>query len=59
MPHQDLWLLVLSDEVSRRESLAVTRRVQRARLDPALRLEAWDATAKVPVDRTLLNELTS
>ena len=59
MPHQDLLLLVLSDEVSRRESLAVTRRVQRARLDPALRLEAWDATAQVTVDRTLLNELAS
>ena len=59
MPHQDLLLLVLSDEVSRRESLAVTRRVQRARLDPAMRLEAWDTTAKVTVDRALLNELTS
>lgn len=59
MPHQDLLLLVLSDEVSRRESLAVTLRVQRARLDPAMRLEAWDTTAKVTVDRALLNELTS
>ena len=59
MPHQDLLLLVLSDEVSRRESLAVTRRVQRARLDPTMRLEAWDATAKVTVDHTLLNELMS
>jgi DNA replication protein DnaC len=59
MPHQDLLLLVLSDEVSRRESLAVTLRVARARLDPALRLEAWDATAKVTFDRALLNELAS
>ena len=59
MPHQDLLLLVLSDEVSRRDSLAVTLRVQRARLDPAMRLEAWDTTAKVTVDRALLNELTS
>jgi DNA replication protein DnaC len=59
MPHQDLLLLVLSDEVSRRDSLAVTLRVERARLDPALRLEAWDATATVTFDRTLLNELTS
>ncbi len=59
MPHQDLLLLVLSDEVSRRDSLAVTRRVERARLDPAMRLEAWDATAKVTVDRALLNELAS
>jgi len=59
MPHQDLLLLVLSDEVSRRESLAVTLRVQRARLDPAMHLDAWDATAKVTVDRALLNELAS
>jgi DNA replication protein DnaC len=59
MPHQDWLLLVLSDEVSRRDSLAVSLRVERARLDPALRLEAWDATAHVTLDRTLLNELTS
>jgi len=59
MPHQDWLLLVLSDEASRRDSLAVSLRVERARLDPTLRLEAWDATAKVTLDRTLLNELTS
>jgi DNA replication protein DnaC len=59
MPHQDWLLLVLSDEASRRDSLAVSLRVERARLDPALRLEAWDATAKVTLDRALLNELTS
>ncbi len=59
MPHQDWLLLVLSDEASRRDSLAVSLRVERARLDPALRLEAWDTTAKVTFDRTLLNELTS
>src|SRR5437870_12401971 len=59
MPHQDLLLLVLSDEVSRRESLAVTLRVERARLDPTMRLEAWDATAKVTVDRALPTEPTS
>jgi DNA replication protein DnaC len=59
MPHQDWLLLVLSDEASRRDSLAISLRVERARLDPALRLEAWDATAKVTLDRTLLNELTS
>ena len=59
MPHQDFLLLVLSDEVSRRESPGVTLRVQRARLDPAMRLEAWDATANVTFDRAVLNELTS
>lgn len=59
MPHQDFLLLVLSDEASRRDSLAVTLRGQKARLDPAMRLEAWDATAKVSFDRALLNEITS
>jgi DNA replication protein DnaC len=59
MPHQDLLLLVLSDEVARRESLAVTLRVQKAHLDPTMHLEAWDATAKVTFDRALLNELVS
>jgi len=59
MPHQDLLLLVLGDEVARRESLSVTLRVQKAQLDPSMRLESWDSTAKVTFDRTLLNELTS
>src|SRR6185369_12671995 len=59
MPHQDLLLLALSDEIARRESLSVTLRVQKAHLDPTMRLENWDSTAKVTFDRALLNELTS
>jgi len=59
MPHQDFLLLVLADEVSRRDSLGLTLRAQRARLDPAMHLEAWDPTAHVTFDRTLLNELAS
>ena len=59
MPHQDFLLLVLTDEATRRDSLAVALRVQRARLDPALHLEAWDTTAKVTFDRALLNELAT
>jgi len=59
MPHQDLLLQVLSDEATRRDSLAVTLRVQKARLDPTMRLETWDATAKVTFDRALLNELVT
>jgi DNA replication protein DnaC len=59
MPHQDFLLVVLSDEATRRDSLAVALRVQRARLDPAMHLEAWDPTAKVTFDRALLNELTT
>ena len=59
IPHQDFLLLVLGDEVSRRDSEATALRARRARLDPSMRLEAWDATAKVAFDRALLNELVS
>ena len=59
MPPHDLLLLVLSDEVARRDSLGVTLRIQKARLDPTMVLEAWDTSAKVTLDRTLLNELAS
>ncbi len=59
MPHHDLLLQVLSDEVARRESLAVTLRVENARLDPTMRLDNWDSTAKVTFDRALLNELAT
>ena len=59
MPHQDFLLLVLGDEASRRDSQAINQRVQRAKLDPAMQLEAWDPTAKVTFDQELLNELVS
>src|SRR5438876_778257 len=53
LPHQDWLLLILSDEVTRRDSLAVTLRVQKAHLDATMHLEAWDPTAKVTFDRAL------
>ena len=59
MPHPDFLLLVLSDEATRRDSLATTLRAQRARLDPTMQLEAWDPSAQVRFDRELLNELAS
>src|SRR4030095_6211752 len=59
MAHQDFLLLLLSDEVARRDSLAVTLRATQAALDPAMTLEQWDATAKVTYDRALWNELVS
>jgi DNA replication protein DnaC len=59
LPHQDFLLLVLSDEVARRDSQATQLRAQRAHLDPTLQLEAWDATARVSFDRALLNELVA
>lgn len=59
MPHQDLLLLVLGDEASRRDGLAATLRAQRAHLDPDMQIERWDDSAKVTYDRALLNELVS
>ena len=59
MPHQDLLLLVLNDEASRRDGLASTLRAQRGHLDPDAQLERWDATAKVNYDKALWNEITS
>ncbi len=59
LAHQDFLLVVLGDEASRRDALSVTTRVQRAHLDPTMQLEAWDPTAKVTFDKTLLNDLAS
>jgi DNA replication protein DnaC len=59
MPHQDFLLLVLSDEVSRRDGQAATLRAQHGHLEPSMQLEAWDPTAKVTFDRAALNELAS
>lgn len=59
MAYQDFLELVLADECERRNLLAASLRAQKARLDPALHLEAWDETAKVTLDRQLLAELAS
>jgi DNA replication protein DnaC len=59
IPPSDFLLLVLSDEVARRDSQAATLRAQRAHLDPAMQLENWDPTAKVTFDQQLLNELVT
>jgi DNA replication protein DnaC len=59
MPHQDFLLLVLADEVSRRDGQSTHLRAQRAQLDPTMQLEAWDPTARVTFDKALLNELVS
>jgi len=59
MTHQDFFLIVLADEASRRDSLATSMRVQRAKLDPQMQLELWDSTARVTYDHTLWNELVS
>jgi DNA replication protein DnaC len=59
MPHQDFFLLVLSDEATRRDGLSASLRAQRGHLEPDMQMERWDATAKVTYDKALLNELVS
>jgi DNA replication protein DnaC len=59
MTFDDLLLLVLTDEIARRDNTAAETRASEARLDPAMRLEAWDKTSKVSFDKRMLAELTS
>lgn len=59
LPHQDFMLMVMQDEVSRRDHNAVTHRASRAHLEPDMQLERWDETADVTFDKTVLNELVS
>lgn len=59
MAFDDLLLMILTDEISRRDSTAADNRASEAGLDPAMRLELWDKTAKVSFDKRLLSELVS
>ncbi|HQP38341.1 MAG TPA: ATP-binding protein, partial [Polyangiaceae bacterium] len=56
MSFDDLLLLILTDEIARRDSTATDNRAREAGLDPAMRLELWDKTAKVTFDKRLLAE---
>jgi len=59
MTFEDLLLLLLTDEIARRDSTAADVRAHEAGLDPSMRLELWDKTAKVTFDKRLLAELAS
>jgi DNA replication protein DnaC len=52
-------LLVLGDEVQRRDALSARLRAHKAGLLPDARLERWDPTAKVTFDRAVLDELAT
>ena len=58
-PYEDLLLMLLVDEISRRDSTASIRRADVAGLDPDMVLERWDKSAKVTYDRRVMNELVS
>lgn len=59
MPFEDMLLMIVQDEIARRESSAAEMRAREAGLDPRMRLEAWDKSAKVSFDTRVLNELAS
>jgi len=58
-PYEDVLLMLLVDEISRRDSTASIRRADQAGLDPDMVLERWDKSAKVTYDRRVMNELVS
>jgi DNA replication protein DnaC len=59
MGHAEFLELVLADEVTRRETTSADIRARAAGLDPSMRLDLWDDTAKVSFDRAIWNELVS
>jgi len=59
LPLEDFLLMVFTDEVERRKSTAASRRASEAGLDPDMVFERWDKSAKVSLDRRVLNELAS
>src|SRR6266567_884315 len=59
MGHAEFLELVLADEVSRRDAHSADLRARIAGLDPTMRLENWDSTAKITYDHAILDELVS
>jgi DNA replication protein DnaC len=59
MGHAEFLELVLSDEVTRRETTSAALRARTAGLDPSMALENWDETTKVSFDRQVWDELCS
>ncbi|MGD0679551.1 MAG: ATP-binding protein [Polyangiaceae bacterium] len=59
MAFDDLLLMILTDEIARRDNTAADNRANEAGLAPSMRLELWDKTAKVSCDKRMLSELVS
>lgn len=51
--------LLLSDEVTRRESRSASLRAAKAGLDPAMRIQTWNEHPDLTYDRTLWSDLTT
>lgn len=59
MAFDDLLLMLLTDEIARRDDAAADNRAADAGLEPSMRLELWDKTSKVSFDKRMLSELVS
>lgn len=59
LTHVEFLEVVLSDEVTRRETSSASLRARAAGLDPDMTLENWDATTKINYDRRVFDELCS
>jgi DNA replication protein DnaC len=59
MGHAAFLELLLSDEVTRRESRSAMLRAAKAGLDPAMRVETWEDHGELTYDRGLWSDLTS
>ena len=57
MDPEDVLLVVLSDEVQRRQHLRVASRSKKAGLEPDMVFDEWNESAKITYDRHLLDEL--
>ena len=55
----DLLLMLLTNEIARRDNAATDNRATQAGLEPEMRLEQWDKTSKVKFDKRVLSELVS
>ena len=55
----EILLIILTDEIARRDNAAADNRATEAGLDPSMRLELWDKSAKVSFDKKVLAELVS
>lgn len=55
----NLLLMLLTDEIARRDNAASDNRAADAGLDPSMHLEQWDKTSKVSFDKRVLSELVS
>jgi DNA replication protein DnaC len=57
LSHAEFLQIILTDEVTRRDTTSATRRARSAGLDPTMTLDRWDPTAKVNYDQAVWDEL--